>query len=215
VTLSGRIFSLFPALEFLLIVVCSWRLITIPTAGSIALLIFAIYGFPLIMFRVTNIFMPVGKEGKSWLDSENPSPWWIGHQIQLIYVAFPQVETILKLIPGAFSFWLRLWGSKIGRNVYWTPQVEIMDRNLVNVGDNVVFGHRVFCSSHIIKRKPGGRIALLVKRIEIGGRAFIGAGANLGPGVEVTPGAFVPAGMDLYPNSTFESKEKICELQTA
>lgn len=214
-TLIGRLFSLFPSLELLLIAVCAWRLIAMPTAGSILLLIFVIYGFPILVFRVVSILLPVSKEGRSWLDSEQPSAWWVGHQIQLIYVAFPQVEAILKLIPGVFSFWLRLWGSKIGRNVYWTPQVEIMDRNLVNIGDDVVFGHRVFCSSHIIKRKPGGRIALLVKKIEIGGRAFIGAGAHLGPGVGVSPGAFVPAGMDLYPNSTFESEEKICELQTA
>ncbi len=83
-----------------------------------------------------------------------------------------------------------------------------MDRNLVKVDENVIFGHRVFCSSHIIKRKPGGKVALFVKKIEIGNRAFIGAGSHLGPGVEVAPGAFVPAGTDLYPNNTFDAEGK-------
>lgn len=201
-TLFSKLFLLFPAFEMLLIAVCTLRLVIVPTVADILLLIFVIYGFPPFVFRLVGLLSPVNKEGGSWLDGKVPSPWWIGHQIQLIYVAFPQIEALLKLIPGAFSFWLRLWGSKIGRRVYWTPQVEIMDRNLIEIGDNVILGHRVFCSSHIINRKSGGRTALFVKKIKVGEKAFIGAGVHIGPGVEVAPNAFVPAGTDLYPNSS-------------
>ena len=62
-----------------------------------------------------------------------------GHQLQVLYSAFPA----LRLVPGLYSAWLRLWGSRVGRAVYWTPQVKITDRGLLKVGDGVVFGHRV------------------------------------------------------------------------
>ena len=209
----SKCFSFFPLFEAVLIVSCLIHLIRHPSIMNLFLLTFIIYGFPVLVFRVTRLFIPLTKEGISRLDIKEISPWWIGHQIQLIYIAIPQIEALIRLIPGAFSIWLRLWGSKIGHGVYWTPLVEIIDRSLMEVGKNVVFGHRVFCSSHLIKRKFD-RITLFVKKIRIGANVFIGAGSNLGPGVNIEADAFVPAKTDLYLNNIFNVEDSH-ELQRA
>src|SRR6266851_3058498 len=78
------------------------------------------------------------------------SPLWLAGVAFCLY-ALPLLELFLQLTPGAFSLWLRLWGSRIGRRVHWTPRVEIADRSMLAVGDDVVFGHKVECYAHAIK----------------------------------------------------------------
>jgi acetyltransferase-like isoleucine patch superfamily enzyme len=132
------------------------------------------------------------REGGSRLDAPGFHPWWASHQLQVVFIALPALEALLRLAPGIYSAWLRLWGARVGRRVHWTPMVEISDRSLLEVGDGVVFGHRAGLYGHAIR--PGRRgLILWVGRIRIGPMAFVGAGARLGPGVRVPPGAVVPA----------------------
>lgn len=135
-------------------------------------------------------------QGLSRLDRPVYSPWWGAHQIQLFYDAFPALEALLRLIPGAYSAWLRAWGSRIGRRVHWTPRVDITDRGLLEVGDDVIFGHLVGCYAHVVDRR-GGRLMLYSKPIRIGAGAFIGAGSRLGPGARIEPGSYLPALTDV------------------
>ncbi|MEC4819445.1 MAG: acyl transferase, partial [Scytonema sp. PMC 1069.18] len=139
------------------------------------------------------------KEGISYLCGQDYSPWWGSHQIQVIYITFPAIEAILRLIPGAFSLWLRLWGSQVGKGIYWTPHLEIADRGLLEIGDGVVFGHSIGLYSHIIKPKKQD-LMLYVKKVKIGSNVFIGAGSHLGPGVLVEDEIFVPVNSYLFPN---------------
>ncbi len=164
------------------------------------LCIFFLYGFPVLVYRLHQQIYPL-KNGISYLQGENYSPWWGSHQLQLIYIAFPALETLLRLVPGLFSIWLRLWGAQIGKQVYWTPGLEIADRGLLTIGDNVVFGHQVGLYSHIVKPRRDN-LMLYLKPITIGDDSFIGAGSYIGPGATITAGSFLAAGSELYPNKT-------------
>jgi len=169
-----------------------------PSIFSILAVLFSIYGVPLLIYRLHQWVYPV-QEGISYLKSKEYSPWWGSHQIQAIYIAIPVLEAVLRLIPGVFSCWLRLWGAKVGQNVYWTPGLEIADRGLLEIGDRVVIGHRVGMYSHIIKPRKQD-LMLYVKKVKIGNDVFVGAASHLGPGVAIADGTFIAAATNLYPN---------------
>lgn len=176
-----------------------------PGIFSITTLFFTLYCFPLLIYRIHNYFYPF-KEGISYLQGKEYSPWWGSHQLQVIYITFPALEAALRLIPGAFSLWLRLWGAKVGKKVYWTPQLEISDRGLIEVGDYVVFGHGVGIYSHIIKPRKQD-LMLYVKKVKIGSNVFLGAWNHLGPGVLIEDGTYVPVFTHVYPNKKFKKEE--------
>jgi hypothetical protein len=152
-----------------------------------------VYGLPVLCFRLHERLWPL-TQGRCDLAAPVYAPWWGGHQLQWIYLAFPSLEAALRAVPGLFSVWLRAWGSQIGRNVYWTPELTIADRSLLEVGDGAIFGHRVAISAHLVKPAADGGLHCVVKRVVVGAGAFVGAGATLGPGAVVAPGALLPAG---------------------
>lgn len=189
-TWRARLFGLFPALWLVLLLGCAfWLLRTASVAAALALL-FVAYLLPVLCFRMHEALWPL-REGRSRIDAPGYSPWWGGHQFQLMYNAFPALESALRLLPGVYSAWLRLWGSHVGRRVYWTPRVEVADRSLLDIGDGVVFGHLTACYAHLIKPHRGG-LVLYVRRIRIGDGAFLSAGSRLGPGVRIAAGTVVP-----------------------
>ncbi|WP_353931562.1 acyl transferase [Okeanomitos corallinicola TIOX110] len=159
---------------------------------------FFIYGLPLLVYRLHKKNYRI-TEGISYLQDQKYIPWWGSHQIQVIYIAIPVLESVLRLIPGVFSMWLRLWGSKIGKNVYWTPGLEIADRGLLEIGNNVVMGHRVGISSHVIKPRKDN-LMLYVKKVKIGNDVFIGGGTLIAPGVVIHDGQFIAVNTTLLPN---------------
>jgi acetyltransferase-like isoleucine patch superfamily enzyme len=203
-TLLSRLLSFFPTLVMAIALSCVVWILIAPSLLSIFALLFSLYGFPLVVYRLHQRFYPV-KEGISYLLTEEYSPWWGTHQIQAIYNSFPVLETILQLVPGLFSFWLRLWGAKVGSQVYWTPSVNIIDRGLLEIGDRVIFGHLSATSSHVIKPKRND-LMLYVKKVRIGNNVFFGAGTAVGPGANVADGAYVPFSSVLYP----EQKVEVC-----
>jgi hypothetical protein len=194
-TLRARLLGWFPAGWLAAVVVCGASLAAAPSVGSLALLLAVLYLLPVACFRVHERRWPL-REGRSRLDRPGYSPWWGGHQLQLVYSAFPALEAALRLVPGAYSAWLRLWGSRVGRRVHWTPRVEITDRSLLEVGDDVVFGHRTACYAHVVKPRGDG-LVLYVRRIRIGNGAFIGAGSRLGPGTRIGDGVALGVLTDL------------------
>lgn len=199
----GRLMALWPLIHVSLVSLATW---VNPLAGVAVL-----YLLPPLLHRVHQRFFPI-REGMSRLVGPGYVPWWGSHQLQVLYIALPWLEGLLRVC-GLYSPWLRLWGAKVGRRVYWTPRVDLADRSLLEVGDDVVFGHRVSIFAHVIvptRRRgaapgpaPGGgeNLSLYVRRVRIGDRAFIGAGTGMGPGVQVGEGAYVPLQSELYPNS--------------
>lgn len=162
----------------------------------------ALYLFPLVTYRLHEVVFPL-REGVSYLQSEDYSPWWGGHQIQWVYLAFPFLETALRAFPGLFSRWLRAWGSEVGDGVYWTPTITVADRALLRIGNHVVFGQACALVSHLITPRDGD-LMLLVRTVEIGAGSFVGAGSILGPGVKVGAGVTLPMGSHLRPGERRE-----------
>lgn len=193
-TWRSYVAAFFPAALLSLIaysIFCRW------VAGSL----FALYIVPVLVYRIFIAVHPL-ELGLSNMAEKRFSPWWASHQIQLLYTAVPILEAVLRMVPGLYSAWLRLWGSRIGSSVYWTPRMEIHDRGLLNIGDRVVFGHKVELYGHTVTPKRD-RLLLYTGLVTIGPGAFIGAGSRLAPGVMIQPGAVVPILTDLYMNAKF------------
>lgn len=201
-TIKSTILSLFPAIVIFLGLISFLWVCHSPGFFSITTLFFSFYGLPLLTYKIHNYFYPL-EEGIFYLKGKEYSPWWGSHQIQLIYITFSFLESGLRLIPGAFSLWLRLWGAKIGKNVYWTPKLEIADRSLIEIKDNVIFGQSCTILSHAIKPKKQD-LMLYVKKVKIGNNAFIGASSCLAPGVVIEDGAFISVDSRLYPNKVIK-----------
>lgn len=203
-TYLSRILSIFPALVFLLALLSFLWLIIMPCPGAIITLFFILYLFPLIIYRIHCRFYPIPL-GRSDLRAKEYNPWWGSQQIQLIYNTFPSLEKVLHLFPGLFSLWLRLWGSKIGKNVYWVPSVTILDRGLLEVGDYVIFGHLSATCSHIVKPPRLGKLYVYVQWVKIGDQVLVGGESRLGPGSFIEPGAVIPYRHTVLPGKIFKA----------
>ena len=199
----GRAISFYPTLILSLSAALLLWFAYQPSPVQPVVLILVVYLLPPITLRLHEIFFPL-REGLSKLSEPKYSHWWGAHQIQLIYIALPQLEALLRLVPGLYSAWLRLWGSRIGRKVYWTPNIEITDRSMLEIGDRVVFGHKCKLLGHAIKPK-GTTVILYLRAIKIGSDAFIGAGSRIGPGAVISEGSYLPVLTDVYINQEIES----------
>jgi hypothetical protein len=199
----GRAISFYPTLILSLSAALLLWFACEPSPVQPVVLILVVYLLPPITLRLHEMFFPLS-EGLSKLSEPKYSHWWGAHQIQLIYIALPQLEALLRLVPGLYSAWLRLWGSRVGRKVYWTPNIEITDRSMLEIGDRVVFGHKCKLLGHAIKPK-GTAVILYLRRIKIGTDVFIGAGSRIGPGAVISDGSYLPVLTDVYINQEIES----------
>jgi hypothetical protein len=191
-SVAGRLFAWFPTLHLALIATALGWAVVRPGLVSLLTIAAVTYGLPVLLFRVHNWLAPL-RPGISDLAVPTHSAWWGAHQLQRNFVAFPALEAALRTVPGLFSAWLRLWGSEVGRNVIFTPQLDLLDRTHLSIGDGVLFGHRVTLACHVVHPR-GDRLLLYVAPITIGEGAFIGAGSVLGPGVTIEANAILPAG---------------------
>jgi hypothetical protein len=203
----GRVLGLFPALHAAAIGAGLVAFVVEPSVATGAAPLLACYALPLAVARALDRWRPL-REGRTLLDAPEHSPWWASHQCQALFIALPPLEAPLLLVPGAFSLWLRLWGSRVGRGVHWTPRVEVADRGLLDVGDRVVVGHKVELYAHVVRRRRG-RLVLYVRRIAIGRGVFLGAGSRLGPGARVADGTVVPLLTDVLPNRRWPAAAEV------
>jgi hypothetical protein len=180
-TLGGRLVSLFPL--FYLVCVISWigKMFYNFNPYDPLILIVIVYFMPLVFHRVHFLFFPFS-DGYWVLAEKKYNPWWASHMFQYPFIACPWIESLIHFVPGLYSVWLRAWGSKIGKAVFWTPRVEIVDRGLVEIGDQCVIGHITGMCSHMVADIEG-KPALVIKKIVLGNKVFVGADSQLGPGV--------------------------------
>lgn len=108
--------------------------------------------------------------------------WWACFQCQVLFLRFPALEEVLRLIPGIYSLWLRCWGSRIGKLTFWAPQTIILDRGFLDIGDQVVFGAGVRLNPHVMENE------LKFAPIKIGDGAMIGGYSLLTAGTEIAAG---------------------------
>lgn len=112
--------------------------------------------------------------------------WWASFQCQVVFLRFPALEEILRSVPGLYSLWLRLWGSRVGKLTYWAPRTVILDRGFLDLGDRVVFGAGARLNPHVIER--GDASHLLLAPVKIGDDSMIGGYSLLTAGTEIAAG---------------------------
>src|SRR5438132_13968823 len=106
----------------------------------------------------------------------------------MMFNRFPFLEEALRVFPGLYSNWLRLWGSHIGRLTLWAPGVAVLDRGYLDIGDDVLFGAGVRLNAHVLLHDRNGATELALGRIRIGSGAFIGGYSLLTAGTEIAAG---------------------------
>jgi hypothetical protein len=152
---------------------------------------------PLCLYVLPPLLVRVALWRRPWpmgvIDLSSPTflRWWFTAQCQMVFARLPWFEELLRLVPALYSAWLRLWGSKVGALVYWSPGVVVLDRSFVNVGSRVAFGAGARLNPHVIAPVAGGR-SLVLAPVTIGDDALIGGYSTLLPGCvvaarEVTP----------------------------
>ena len=203
-SIFGKLITFFPALHGLLIVAATVAFIVEPIPLWFGAIFAATYVFPLLAFRLHELICPLEEGTHSMV--QGYSPWYGTHMLQTMFIAFPRLETALRLIPGLFPIWLRLWGSKVGRNVYFTPHFELADRSLLDIGNNCVFGYNVKVASHVISPSRELGLKIYIRKVIIEDGGFVGATSRLAPGVIVKAGALVKATSDVYPDTVIEKK---------
>lgn len=198
---ADRLFSYFPLLMTIASVAALAIFAAWPSAWSVLLLIGVVYLLPPFCLRILNRWAPI-REGVTAINARSFSPWLAAHHIQAFYDALPFLESLLRVLPGFYSLWLRLWGSRVGYGVEWAVNVSIQDRNLMEIGNRVVFSRQVELAAHV-RRKGEGGSRVLVRRVRIGSYAFLGAGVRVGPGATVPANASTPALTVIGVNETY------------
>ncbi len=133
--------------------------------------------------------------------------WWAAFQCQVVFLRFPAFEEILRSVPGLYSFWLRLWGSRIGKLTYWAPRTIILDRGFLDVGDHVVFGAGVRLNPHVMERD--GETFLSLAPVTLGDGAMIGGYSLLTAGTVIGAGETTRAFLISPPFSTWKDRKRI------
>ena len=142
-----------------------------------------LYLAPPVLGRLVSI-----KQGRIPLDHPSFLGWWATAQFQMMFNRFPFLEEALRVFPGLYSNWLRLWGSHIGRLTFWAPGVTVLDRGYLDIGDDVVFGAGVRLNGHVLVRTSAGTLELALGTIKIGAGASIGGYSLLTAGTEIAAG---------------------------
>lgn len=213
-TFWDRLFSYFP----LMMTIASFSALGVfaqwPSGWSGLLLVSVIYLVPPITLRIMLRWAPLTL-GVSAIDGRKFSPWLAAHHIQAFYDALPYLESLLRVIPGFYSLWLRMWGARVGYGVEWPVRMDILDRNLIEIGNRVVFAREVELAAHVRKKTDGGGLRVLVRPVRIGGYAFIGARARINPGANVPSNASVPERGVVGVNESFGETTRHAEKEEA
>jgi hypothetical protein len=125
--------------------------------------------------------------------------WWFSTQMQVVFNRLPVLEELLRLVPGVYAAWLRLWGSRASAKVYWAAGSLVTDRGLIDVGAGVVIGTRAVLAPHLAYKDELGAYRVTVARVRIDDGVMVGAYAGVGPGCRIEAGAEVPAAAFLRP----------------
>ena len=160
-----------------------------------------IYLIPPLLFRILHLFFKI-TPGAYKISDKELLIWWYGAQLQLLFSRLPFLEELLRIPPFLYSWWLTLWGAKIGKLVYWSPRVEILDRNLVEIGDRVVVGYGVKITSHLINKEK-----FFIAPISIGADSVIGGEVRIAPGCVIEKNVVVKALSILEPLTVLKNNE--------
>ncbi|HEX3716963.1 MAG TPA: hypothetical protein VH595_03270 [Verrucomicrobiae bacterium] len=168
----------------------------------------ALYLAPPLLTRATRIAAPIS-EGRIALGSKPFFAWWFMFQLQVVFCRFMALEEVLRLIPGVYSQWLRLWGSRVGRLTYWSPGTLITDRSFLSIGDDVIFGAGVRLNAHVLERSNQGTAELILATVTVGNRAMIGGYSLLTAGTRISDDESTRAFLISPPFSVWKDGKRI------
>ncbi len=171
-----------------------------------------LYLLPPLTARLILFIFPIS-QGRIAVGSKQFFSWWTSFQLQVVFCRLPLLEEILRLIPGIYSLWLRLWGSHIGRLTYWSPGTTLTDRSFLCVGNDVVFGAGVRLNAHVLTKNKDGKMKLLLATLKIGDRVVVGGYSLLTAGAEISPDEATRAQLLLPPFSLWRDGKRIKDEQ--
>ena len=157
---------------------------------------------PPLIVRVATLWTPLAT-GLVQPGTASFLHWWFTAQWQIIFARFPALEEMMRMVPGLYSLWLRMWGARIGAFVYWSPGVVILDRSLVRIGSRVIVGAAARLNPHALAPVRERTMGLYLAPITIGDDVVIGASSQLLPGCEVESGEVTPPFRSIHAFSRF------------
>lgn len=143
------------------------------------------------------------------VDSAGFLRWWYTAQWQVLFNRLPFLEELLRLVPGLYSTWLRLWGAKIGALVYWSPGLQFFDRGFLDIGDRVVIGANTKICPHLLSRSSDGVMELILAPVSIGDDSMIGGSSLLPAGVRIDRDQQTPGFKPMAPFAHFRDGQHV------
>ena len=116
-------------------------------------------------------------------------------------------------MPGLYGTWLRLWGARVGKLIYWGAGLRILDRSFVAIGNGVIFGATVRLNPHVLARSKTGEVELILATITIGDESLIGGYSLLAAGSEIAPGECTRAFLISPPFSKWKDGLRIAKTE--
>ncbi|HEY3913175.1 MAG TPA: acyl transferase [Verrucomicrobiae bacterium] len=168
----------------------------------------SLYLLPPILARLIFFLVEI-PEGKIAVGTKPFFAWWTTFQLQIIFCRFPALEELLRLVPGLYSQWLRLWGARIGRLTYWSPGTLIADRSYLSIGNDVVFGAGVRLNAHVLARSKNGVMQLILATVKVGDRVTVGGYSLLTAGTEILPDEATRAFLISPPFSVWKDGKRV------
>jgi hypothetical protein len=141
--------------------------------------------------------------------------WWFTHQWQVVFNRLPWLEELLRLVPGLYALWIRLWGGKVSPWAYWGPGSIVADRHLVIVEAGAVIGAGAGLTGHIANLAPDGTFTVDIAPPRVGQGAIMGTRSGLGPSAELAPHRVLPAGRLIPPFVRWDGTAKRPILENA
>jgi hypothetical protein len=133
--------------------------------------------------------------------------WWFTYQWQVLFNRLPWIEEILRLTPGLYVLWLRLWGGRVSLLSFWAPGALVIDRPLIVVEAGAVIGAGAGLAGHSGMLAPDGSYRIDIGTAHVGRGAIMGARSGLAAG-ELASGQMLPAGRMIKPFTCWDGKTK-------
>lgn len=165
-----------------------------------------LYLLPPLGCRITSLLWKP-ESGRHSVTSGAFLRWWLSAQWQVIFNRLPMLEELLRIVPGMYSAWLRLWGARIGSLIYWSPGVAVLDRPFVNIGSRIVFGAGVRLNPHVIVPGKGRDAQLWLASVTLGDDCLIGGYSLITAGSTIPTGLSLPAGKYVRPFATWQDND--------